>query len=79
MKQPDVFICDVKGCENRAVYKGIQIQTIFHTDQTEGKTVVPYLSIEKIDLCIFCYDKILVGNYLHGNGAQGNNEYYFKK
>ena len=77
MKKTTMF-CDV--CKEEAkVAEEKKIQVIFTTDQTEGRGTTPYLSIEKIDICQKCNDKILRGNYLIGSGAQGYNNYSFKK
>jgi hypothetical protein len=71
------YVCDIKGCPNEAIHKQQQIQTIFTTDQTEGRSTAPYLSIEKLDLCEGCLNNLLAGNMIHGAGAQGYNEYWF--
>lgn len=54
-------------------------QVIFTTDQTEGRSREPYLSMERVDLCDECYAKVLDGNGLFGSGAQGHNQYWFKR
>lgn len=73
-----LITCDIKGCgaENPANVKK-QIQVIFHTEQTEGRGVTPYLSNETIDICSSCLTKVLKGNYIHGSGAMGYNDYWF--
>lgn len=77
------YRCDIKNCsevvpeDDGHIKKKISV--IFHTEQTEGRPRAPYLTIESIDICESCLDKILSGNMLHGSGAQGNNTYYFKK
>ena len=75
----EIFTCDIKGCKSTApqnVQKRIQV--IFTTDQTEGRSVKPYLSEADIDICAKCLDNVLEGNYIYANGAMGHNEYYFK-
>ena len=68
--------CDVcKGDE--ALEKRIQI--IFETEQTEGRNCSPYLCIQDIDICRKCMALVLEGNYIFASGAQGNNDYYFRK
>ena len=69
------YTCDIHKCTNEAEHKQQTLQVIFTTDQTEGRSVKPYLSIEKIDICQSCLDKILKGNYVFANGAMGYNEY----
>lgn len=54
-------------------------QVIFTTEQTEGRTVKPYLSQKTLDLCDTCESKMLEGNMLFGAGAMGYNTYHFKK
>ena len=76
-----IYICDIcknKLNQNNEIKLKFNIQVIFHTEQTEGRNVNPYLSNEKIDICQKCYNKVLEGNYIHGNGAQGCNNYYFR-
>lgn len=78
MKQ-EKYICDVKGCSNESEHKQKDIQVIFDTEQTEGRSVKPYLDTVKIDICEKCLQTILKeGKYLHASGAMGHNEYYFK-
>jgi hypothetical protein len=67
--------CDVCGALNAK--EGIKLQVIFHTEQTEGRGCEPYLSTETIDLCDDCHAKVLQGNYLHGTGVMGYNNYKF--
>lgn len=70
------FFCDVCG-EDMKTQNPTMIQVIFHTDQTEGRGVKPYLSNCDIDICESCKNHILNGNYLHGSGAMGHNTYNF--
>ncbi len=72
------FHCDIKGCEEKADLKGQELQVIFTTEQTEGRSVRPYLQMEKLDICAGCINKILTGITLWAHGAQGHNTYYFK-
>lgn len=70
------YYCDI--CQEEI--KGIDlqdIQVIFHTEQTEGRSCGPYLSNESLEICETCYQKVLDGNYIHAHGAQGHNKYYF--
>lgn len=84
--------CDVRNCPNQLHVKSIthnqdmkscklpsmeQVQVIFHSDQTAGRSCSPYLSVEHLHLCPSCKDKILKGNYLHGQGAMGYKEFWF--
>ena len=69
--------CDL--CKKETEIKEENIQVIFITEQTEGRSITPYLSLEKFDICENCMDKILRGNYVFGYGAQGHNSYYFEE
>lgn len=66
--------CDVKGCSAEAPHN-IKLPVIFHTEQTEGIPVTPYVSYETLDLC----EKHFLDTVkLNGHGAQGRNTYFFK-
>ena len=54
------------------------LQVIFLTDQNDGSSCNPYLTKAKIDICDGCLGCILKGSPLYGDGAMGNNRYYFK-
>jgi len=73
--------CDIAGCtvDNiQAQLKLLNIEIIFITDQTEGRSTKPYLSNETMDICSACMDKRLSGESIWGHGAQGSNTFYFK-
>jgi hypothetical protein len=72
--------CDILECQqNVNKYKKVKLQVIFTTEQTEGKSVEPYLDGNySLDLCHEHYNKVLDGNYVHATGAQGRNQFYFK-
>lgn len=72
-KVPDVYHCDVCKALNPRLAQ--QIQVIFTTDQTEGRSVVPYLSLQTIDICEDCMSYVLSGRYLFAHGAMGFNTY----
>lgn len=73
------FYCDVDHSHHNAVHQQIQIQVIFTTEQTEGRSVArPYLTMETLDLCDECMRNLMMGHYLFGEGAQGHNRYHFK-
>jgi ribosomal protein L37AE/L43A len=74
----EIWKCDIDKCENSANHKGLSIQVIFTTEQTEGRNTKPHLSNEKIDICQSCLDKVLEGNYIFGAGAMGHNCYTLK-
>lgn len=80
MKQ-ETYFCDIKDCGHQIVTnrKKISLHVIFHTEQTEGRGIDPYLSPEQLDLCDECYSRVLNGVAIHGSGAMGYNEYYFEE
>lgn len=73
----ETFVCDIKNCKNTLDKEDLDksIQVIFTTEQTEGRSCKPYLSIEKLDICKSCLDKVLQGNYIFAYGAMGYNDY----
>ena len=70
--------CDI--CHERA-NNHKKIQVIFTTNQTDGYKCEPYIDegTRPLDLCDKCLKRILDGNYVFASGAQGYNNYYFKK
>jgi hypothetical protein len=79
IKTITTIICDIEKCKtptNETTSR--KIQCIFLTDQTEGRSSKKYLDIKKIDICSFCYEKILNGSYILAHGAQGFNTYSLK-
>lgn len=75
-----IINCDIKDCTNVSNREEpLELDVIFTSEQTEGRSCPPYLSSEKVDLCPQCINKVLEGNYIWANGAQGHNTYYFKK
>lgn len=76
MSEVKYRVCDIEGCENKTKIN-VKIQVKFHTEQTEGRNVKPYLSMETIDICEEHYQKMLEENKLiNAYGAQGYNQYY---
>lgn len=69
-KVVEVTTCDI--CNKEKPVTEIEYPVLFHTEQTEGRTVTPYISKQKLDVCSDCKPKLLV---VHGWGAQGYNEY----
>ena len=72
---PAKRFCDV--CESQKDVTSNTLQIIFITEQTEGRSVNPYLSNKTIDICRSCYEYVLEGNYLRGSGAMGHDAYWF--
>jgi hypothetical protein len=79
MSRTEIIKCDIKDCKNTTKVKALRIHVIFTTDQTEGRSKSPYLSLEEFDICENCYNKILSGKMIFAFGAQGYNTYYFKE
>lgn len=71
-KMIEVCTCDVCGAQPHLTQR-VNFPVLFHTEQTEGRPVVPYISQQQLDLCDACVGKFLL---IHGDGAQGHNSYY---
>lgn len=65
------YFCDICGKEEKDI-KHICYPVIFQTEQTEGRSVKPYIDNTNIDVCPNCCKKILK---LSATGAQGYNSY----
>ena len=80
MAKIEYSVCDIDKCQNKVSedYQKRLVPIIFTTEQTEGRTVTPYLAINKLDICKEHYDHISKGNFIYAHGAQGYNTYYFK-
>ena len=63
-------ICSKIVKEDEAIT--VEYPVIFTTETTEGRSVKPYITYEKLDCCINCSKKILK---VTGYGAQGYNDY----
>jgi len=78
MSEKVITTCDVKGCGATKTKKK-NIQVVFLTEQTEGRSVSPYLCMCNIDICDDCENRITnERRYLTAVGAMGYNEYYFQ-
>ena len=64
------IICDC--CKLEKPTQKIKYPVLFLTEQTEGRSVSPYISYENIDLCQECIQNSIC---IRGVGAQGYNEY----
>lgn len=78
MSKHESWSCDIKDCSNETNGKQKNLQVIFTTEQTEGKSVPPYLQSESIDICDSCMQRVVNGEAIFAYGAQGYNTYYFK-
>jgi len=56
-----------------------KINVIFTTNQNDGARRDPYLSVASLSLCKACMSRILNGETVYAEGAQGYNKYYFKR
>lgn len=70
-------ICD--KCGMPATLLKVNVPMRFTTEQTEGRPTKPYLEINKMDLCQPCMDRIIDGQPLSASGAQGHNQYIFRR
>jgi hypothetical protein len=68
--------CDI--CQDDAVHLKKPLQVVFVTEQTEGRSVTPHLSLETLDLCHGCLQRIVERHPVIGSGAQGHNTYRLK-
>lgn len=73
--------CDICKKEMSNIYKHDPqpLTVVFTTEQTEGRSVTPYLSTLKLDWCHDCEDTMLSGKMVFAQGAMGYNTYYFKE
>jgi hypothetical protein len=73
----EICNCDINGCNNEVTHhKNMSIQVIFTTEQTEGRSVNPYLDTVVIDICEECLEKVVKNKkYIVAYGAQGYNIY----
>lgn len=67
-------ICEKEIKEIDVVELGVPI--LFTTNQTDGYPCEPYYTQEKLDFCKDCAEK---ATRIVGIGAQGYNQYHFKK
>lgn len=73
----EIYYCDV--CNTNAKIENIKLQVIFTTEQDEGRSVTPYLTLKDIDICDKCLAYLMKGNYLFAAGAMGHNTYNFRR
>lgn len=73
-----VCTCDIckKTTNDEKRIRSVQIPVTFLTEQTEGRAVAPYISIQNLDLCATCLKKVAI---LTATGAQGYNTYRFNE
>ena len=69
-KTIEQYFCDL--CYKESDVQKIKFPVVFHTEQTEGRSCDPYVSMQDIDMCGECRRKVLS---IHGYGAQGLNRY----
>lgn len=69
-------ICDSNG----TVYLNKATPVVFVTEQTEGRMVDPYLTLQAMDICSECLKRMANNRELPtGSGAQGRNKYWFNE
>ena len=69
-KTVEHYFCDICGKETTVI--PVSYPVIFHTEQTEGRSVDPYIDQTKLDICEECAEKAFK---IHAIGAQGYNKY----
>lgn len=78
MSQTIIIKCDV--CESDVDVKAdVQIPVTFTTEQTEGRSVEPYITrSDPIDICLRCIKRLTEEQPIYACGAQGHNSYKFR-
>jgi hypothetical protein len=74
----EVCTCDVCG-GNKILNYERDMQVVFTTERTEGRSCKPYLDVVTLDICNGCLEEIYNGRQLMGAGAQGCYSYFFRK
>lgn len=69
-KQMEIYTCDI--CHKECDVQEVMYPVMFTTEQTEGRSVKPYISYEKIDMCAECLKKAI---NIKGARAVGVNAY----
>ena len=64
------IICDC--CKLEKPTTKVKYPVLFLTEQTEGRSVKPYLSYQDLDMCKECIQTTIT---ISGTGAMGYNEY----
>ena len=64
------IICDC--CKLEKPTQKVKYPVLFLTEQTEGRSVKPYISYQDLDMCKDC---MKVNITIAGTGAMGYNEY----
>lgn len=64
------IICDC--CKLEKPTQKVKYPVLFLTEQTEGRSVKPYISYKDLDMCKDCMQ---VNITISGTGAMGYNEY----
>ena len=73
-KVSETYVCDICKKEELEM-QSINYPILFTTEQTEGRSVEPYINQKQIDACKECLAKII---RLQGQGAMGYNTYKIK-
>lgn len=64
------IICDC--CKKEKPTQKVNYPVLFLTEQTEGRSVKPYISNQELDMCADC---IRINISISGTGAMGYNKY----
>jgi hypothetical protein len=70
--------CDICNVLINASQKPTVIPVVFTTEQTEGRSTKPYISMQSMDICEKCLHKLIYEFPLLGQGAQGYNTYSWR-
>ena len=77
MSSITILKCDM--CTSEDDVTCVTAPCVFTTEQTEGRSVGPYLTQSKMDLCKTCMDILITNQPLYANGAQGYSTFYWNK
>ena len=72
MAKKTIEICTCDICNKEAKTETLAIPIRWVTEQTEGRSIKPYITTETKDICEECLNKI---TKIKGSGAQGFNTY----
>ena len=77
MRTTNVIVtCDIKNREHLGKILNKSLTVIWTTEQTEGRSIDPYMDTQNMDICEGCYRfSIEERKHISASGAQGYNDY----
>lgn len=70
LKNVQIKVCDL--CPNEKEIRTVRVPVKWTTEQNEGRCVEPYITIDEIDICPSCLEKI---TRVTAHGAQGKDTF----